>query len=52
MIINNHDRVVTRGLISVTAAETRISFVDLLGALYYSGYNIDDVVGEKNLGSK
>jgi citrate synthase len=45
MIINNHDRVVTRGLRGVIAAETKISFVDPLGALYYSGYNIDDLVG-------
>jgi citrate synthase len=43
-MINNHDRVVIRGLREVTAAETRISFVDPLGALYYSGYDIDDLV--------
>jgi citrate synthase len=45
MITNNNDRIVTRGLREVIAAETRISFVDPLGALYYSGYNIDDIVG-------
>jgi citrate synthase len=44
-MINNHDRVVIRGLREVTAAETRISFVDPLGGLYYSGYDIDDLVG-------
>jgi len=41
---NNHDRVVTRGLRDVAAAETKISFVDPLGALYYLGYNIDALV--------
>ena len=40
-----HDRVVVRGLRDVAAAETRISFVDPLGALYYSGYNINDLIG-------
>jgi citrate synthase len=43
-MINNHDRVVTRGLRDVAAAETKISFVDPLGALYYLGYNIDALV--------
>jgi citrate synthase len=43
-MINNHDRVVTRGLRDVSAAETKISFVDPLGALYYLGYNINDLV--------
>jgi citrate synthase len=43
-MINNHDRVVTRGLRDVAAAETQISFVDPNGALYYLGYNIDDLV--------
>jgi citrate synthase len=41
---NNHDRVVTRGLRDVAAAETKISFVDPMGTLYYLGYNIDDLV--------
>jgi len=41
---NNHDRVVTRGLKGVAAAETQISFVDPSGILYYLGYNIDDLV--------
>ena len=41
---NNHDKVVTRGLRDVAAAETKISFVDPLGALYYLGYNIDALV--------
>jgi citrate synthase len=44
-MINNSDRVVVRGLKGVAAAETRISFVDYNGALYYLGYNIDDLVG-------
>jgi len=43
-MINNHDRVVTRGLRDVAAAETKISFVDPMGTLYYLGYNIDDLV--------
>jgi citrate synthase len=43
-MISNHDRVVTRGLRDVAAAETEISFVDPLGTLYYLGYNIDDLV--------
>jgi citrate synthase len=41
---NNHDKVVTRGLRDVAAAETKISFVDPMGTLYYLGYNIDDLV--------
>ncbi len=41
----NSDRVVVRGLKDVAAAETRISYVDFNGALYYLGYNIDDLVG-------
>jgi len=40
-MVDNHDRVVTRGLRDVAAAETRISFVDPMGTLYYVGYNID-----------
>ena len=43
-MINNHNRVVTRGLRDVAAAETEISFVDPMGTLYYLGYNIDDLV--------
>jgi len=43
-MINNHDRGVTRGLRDVAAAETKISFVDPMGALYYLGYNINDLV--------
>jgi citrate synthase len=34
-----------RGLRNVAACETRISFVDPLGALYYSGHDIDRLVG-------
>ncbi len=44
-MISNSDRVVVRGLKDVAAAETRISYVDYNGALYYLGYNIDDLVG-------
>jgi citrate synthase len=40
----NHDRVVVRGLRDVAAAETKVSFVDPMGALYYLGYNIDALV--------
>jgi len=43
-MINNHDRPVVRGLRNVAAAETKISFVDPLGALYYLGYDIDALV--------
>jgi citrate synthase len=39
------DTVYARGLKSVAACQTRISFVDPLGALYYSGYDIDRLVG-------
>lgn len=42
----NGEKVCVRGLRDVAAAETRISFVDPLGALYYAGYNIDDLVGK------
>ena len=45
-MISNREKIVTRGLRDVAAAETRISFVDPLGALYYSGYNIDDLIGK------
>ena len=41
----NTERTVIRGLKDVAAAETRISFVEPMGALYYLGYNIDDLVG-------
>jgi citrate synthase len=40
----NAERTVVRGLKNVHAAETKISFVDPMGALYYLGYNIDDLV--------
>jgi citrate synthase len=43
-MIKNKDRIVTRGLREVAAAETKISYVDPLGALYYLGHNIDDLV--------
>ena len=44
-MIKNSDRIVVRGLRDVAAAETRISYVDFNGFLYYLGYNIDDLVG-------
>jgi citrate synthase len=39
------DKSVVRGLRDVAAAETKISYVDPNGSLYYLGYNIDDLVG-------
>jgi len=39
------ERDVIRGLKDVAAAETRISYVNPSGSLYYVGYNIDDLVG-------
>jgi len=39
-------RVVIRGLRDVAAATTQISFVAPRGILYYSGYNIDDLVDQ------
>jgi citrate synthase len=35
----------SRGLRDVAACQTRISFVDPLGGLYYSGYDIDRLIG-------
>jgi len=46
MTEENHDKSVIRGLRGVAAATTKISFVDPLGALYYSGYEIDDLVDQ------
>jgi citrate synthase len=40
-----NEKAVERGLRDVAAAETRISYVNPNGALYYLGYNIDDLVG-------
>jgi len=40
----DYSKVVIRGLKGVAAATTKISYVDPLGSLYYSGYNIDDLV--------
>ena len=39
------DTVYARGLRDVAACQTRISFVDPLGALYYNGYDIDRLIG-------
>ena len=46
MVELDNSRVVTRGLRGVAAATTKTSFVDPLGSLYYSGYNIDDLVDQ------
>jgi citrate synthase len=35
-----------RGLRDVAAAETKLSYVDPNGKLYYLGYNIDDLIGK------
>ena len=40
-----NDKIAVRGLKDVAAAETRLSFVNPMGSLYYLGYNIDDLVG-------
>ncbi|MGD9131228.1 MAG: citrate/2-methylcitrate synthase [Candidatus Bathyarchaeota archaeon] len=44
MTDDNYSKVVIRGLKGVAAATTKTSYVDPLGYLYYSGYNIDDLV--------
>ncbi len=44
MADDGYSKVVIRGLRGVAAATTKISFVDPLGHLYYSGYDIDDLV--------
>ncbi|HSA35949.1 MAG TPA: citrate/2-methylcitrate synthase, partial [Methanomassiliicoccales archaeon] len=41
----NSSKDVIRGLKDVAAAETRISYIDPSGSLYYLGYDIDDLVG-------
>ncbi len=45
----NTEKSVVRGLRDVAAAETKISYVDPNGSLYYLGYNIDDLIGRSNL---
>ena len=42
----DNSKVVIRGLRGVAAATTKTSFVDPLGSLYYSGYNIDGLVDQ------
>jgi len=42
--MDNPNRIVLRGLRDVAAADTKISFVNPNGVLYYLGYNIDDLV--------
>ncbi|MHC1680520.1 MAG: citrate/2-methylcitrate synthase [Methanomassiliicoccales archaeon] len=44
-MIGNSSKDVVRGLKDVAAAETRISYIDPSGSLYYLGYDIDDLVG-------
>ncbi len=44
-MLSGNEKDVVRGLRDVAAAETRISYVDPNGYLYYLGYNIDDLVG-------
>jgi citrate synthase len=44
MTDDDYSKVVIRGLRNVAAATTKTSYVDPLGFLYYSGYNIDDLV--------
>ena len=41
----SYEKEYVRGLRDVAACETRISFVDPLGALYYVGYDIDRLLG-------
>ncbi len=41
----DNQKAVIRGLRDVAAAETKISYVNPAGSLYYLGYNIDDLVG-------
>lgn len=42
----NSSKDVVRGLKDVAAAETRISYIDPTGSLYYLGYDIDDFIGQ------
>jgi citrate synthase len=41
----SEDGFYVRGLRNVAACQTRLSFVDPLGALYYNGYDIDRLIG-------
>jgi 2-methylcitrate synthase len=43
--MSENDKSVIRGLRDVAAAETKLSYVDPNGSLYYLGFNIDDLVG-------
>ena len=40
----SQEKVTVRGLRDVAAADSKLSFVDPKGVLYYLGYNIDDLV--------
>lgn len=46
MMNEETEKSVVRGLRDVAAAETRLSYVDPNGSLYYLGYNIDDLIGQ------
>ena len=46
MKYDENERIVIRGLRDVAAASTQKSFVAPRGILYYSGYNIDDLVDQ------
>lgn len=48
MTDESHEKAVIRGLRGVAAATTRTSFVEPFGALYYSGYDIDDLVDQSS----
>jgi len=43
--MSENEKSVIRGLRDVAAAESKLSYVDPNGSLYYLGYNIDDLVG-------
>lgn len=45
LLFMSSNKIYIRGLRDVAACETRISFVDPFGALYYAGYDIDRLIG-------
>ena len=44
----SYEKDYVRGLRDVAACQTRLSFVDPLGALYYVGYDLDRLIGRVN----
>ena len=44
-MMSENGKSVIRGLRDVAAAETKLSYVDPNGLLYYLGYNIDELIG-------